>query len=67
MNLCYLSMTGDHQNFHIQQLALQKSIDQTVVDQTVAAPYLYVWGSSNLFSLGQDTTSPGIFWKKVWT
>ena len=54
MNLCALSMTGDHQNFHIQQLALQKSIDQTVIDQTVAAPYLYVWGSSNLFSLGQS-------------
>jgi LuxR family maltose regulon positive regulatory protein len=53
ITLCYLSMIGDHQNFHIQQLALQKSIDQTVVDQTVAAPYLYVWGSSNLFSHGQ--------------
>lgn len=53
MSLCYLSMTGDHQNFYTQQLALQKFIDQTVVDQTVAAPYLYVWGSSNLFSLGQ--------------
>jgi DNA-binding SARP family transcriptional activator len=53
MNLCYLSMTGDHQNFYLQQLALQKSIDQTIVEQTVAAPYLFVWGSSNLFSLGQ--------------
>ena len=53
INLCYLSMTGDHQNFHVQQLALQNSIDHTVVDQTVAAPYLYVWGSSNLYSLGR--------------
>ncbi len=53
MNLCYLSMTGDHQNYDAQQLALQKSIDQIVVDQTIAAPYLYVWGCSNLFSLGQ--------------
>jgi DNA-binding SARP family transcriptional activator len=53
MNLCYLSMTGDHQNFSVQQQALQKSIDQTVVDQTIAAPYLYVWGSSNLLSLGK--------------
>ncbi len=53
MNLCYLSMTGNHQNFQVQQLALQKSIDQTIVDQTVAAPYLYVWASSNLFSLGR--------------
>jgi LuxR family maltose regulon positive regulatory protein len=54
LSLCCLSMTGAHQNFHAQQLALQNSIDQTVVDQTVAAPYLYVWGSSNLFSLGQS-------------
>jgi len=53
MNFCYLSMTGDHHNFSMQQLALQKSIDQTVVAQSVAAPYLYVWGSSNLFSLGK--------------
>ncbi|MGB3213015.1 MAG: BTAD domain-containing putative transcriptional regulator [Desulforhopalus sp.] len=53
INLCYLSMTGDYQNFHIHQLALQKSIDQTVVYQTIAGPYMYVWGSSNLISLGQ--------------
>jgi DNA-binding SARP family transcriptional activator len=52
MNLCYLSMVGDHHNFHTQQLALQNSIDHNVIDQTIAAPYLYVWGSSNLFSLG---------------
>jgi LuxR family transcriptional regulator, maltose regulon positive regulatory protein len=54
MNLCYLSMTGNHQIFQVQQLALQKSIDQTIVDQTIAAPYLYVWASSNLFSLGRS-------------
>lgn len=53
MNLCYLSMTGDHQIFYSQQLALQKSIDQTVVNQTVAAPYLFIWGSSNLYSQGK--------------
>ena len=53
MNLCYLSMTGDHHNFYAHQLTLQKFIDQIVVDQTIAAPYLYVWGCSNLFSLGQ--------------
>ncbi len=52
MNLCYLSMIGDHHNFHMQQLALQNSINHNVIDQTVAAPYLFVWGSSNLFSLG---------------
>lgn len=53
MNLCYLSMIGDHINFNTRQLALQKSIDSTVVDQTVAAPYMFVWASSNLFSIGQ--------------
>ncbi len=52
MNLCYLSMVGDHHNFHMQQQALQNSINHNVIDQTVAAPYLFVWGSSNLFSLG---------------
>ncbi len=52
MNLCYLSMVGDYRNFHDQQLALQSSINHIVIDQTVAAPYLFVWGSSNLFSLG---------------
>ncbi|MGW8193642.1 MAG: BTAD domain-containing putative transcriptional regulator [Desulforhopalus sp.] len=53
MNLCYLSMTGDHYNFHIEQQALQNSIDHTVIDQTVAAPYLFIWGSSSLFSQGK--------------
>lgn len=53
MNLCYLSMTGDHQNFKIQQEALQSSINHNVVDQTVAAPYLFVWGSTNLYSMGR--------------
>ena len=63
MNICYLSMTGDHQNYYVQQLALQKFIDQTVVDQTIAAPYLYVWGSSNLFSLGQSQQALGLLEK----
>lgn len=53
MNLCHLSMTGDHQNFHFQQLALQSSINHQVIDQTVAAPYLFIWGASSLFSLGR--------------
>jgi LuxR family maltose regulon positive regulatory protein len=45
-------MTGKHHNFMVQQLALQQSINHTVVDQTIAAPYLFVWGSSSFFSLG---------------
>ena len=51
--LCYLSMAGDFLNFRGHQLAIQESIDQTVVDQTIAAPYFYVWGASCLFSMGQ--------------
>jgi len=53
MNLCFLSMTGAHQNFFQRQEALQKSIDSKVIDQTVAAPYLFIWGSSSLFSEGK--------------
>ena len=53
MHLCYLSMTGDFQNFLVQQQALQESIDQKVITQTVAAPYLFVWGCSCLISIGE--------------
>ncbi|BHH84380.1 BTAD domain-containing putative transcriptional regulator [Desulforhopalus sp. 52FAK] len=53
INLCYLSMSGDHKNFNAQQLALQQTVAKPVVEQTVAAPYLYVWGSSAYFSMGQ--------------
>ncbi len=53
MYLCYLSMTGDHLNFSAEQQAIDASIDQKVLDQTVAAPYLYVWGCSNLYSTGK--------------
>lgn len=53
INLCYLSMAGDHLNFKLQQQALQDSIESTVIDQTVAAPYLFVWGSCSLFSIGR--------------
>lgn len=52
-NLCYLSMTGDHQNFKLQQQQLQEAIETTVIDQTVAAPYLFVWRSSSLYSIGK--------------
>ncbi len=51
--LCYLSMAGDFLNFNLQQQAIQESIDPTVVDQTVAAPYLFIWGASCYFSLGK--------------
>lgn len=57
MYLSYLSMVGDFLNFKIEQEAIQKSIDQTIVDQTVAAPYIYVWGASCYLSIGQTDTA----------
>ncbi len=53
MYLCYHAMIGDHLNFSAERQAIQKSIDPKVVEQSMAAPYLYVWGSSILFSSGQ--------------
>jgi DNA-binding SARP family transcriptional activator len=52
MNLCYLSMTGDQINYTAEQLSLQKAIAETIVNQTVAAPYLYVWNAANFFAQG---------------
>lgn len=63
MNLCFLSMTGDHLNYSLRQEALQKSIDNKVIDQTVAAPYLFVWSSSNLFSIGNTEQGLAILTK----
>lgn len=63
INLCYLSMAGDHKSFQTQQLALQKAVAKTVVEQTVAAPYLYVWGSSAYFSIGQPGQGLGLLEK----
>lgn len=54
INLCYLSMIGDNQNFQLQQQALQESIAATMIEQTVAAPYLYVWGSTSLLASGKN-------------
>lgn len=63
INLCYLSMSGDHNNFNNQQLALQQAVAKTVVEQTVAAPYLYVWGSSAYYSIGQPREALGLLEK----
>jgi ATP/maltotriose-dependent transcriptional regulator MalT/DNA-binding SARP family transcriptional activator len=56
MFLCYLAMIGDFLNFKTHQEAIQASIDQTIVDQTVAAPYFFVWGAACYFSMGQTGT-----------
>ena len=63
INLCYLSMSGNHKNFQAQQLALQKAVAKTVVEQTVAAPYLFVWGSSAYYSIGQPLKALGLLEK----
>ena len=53
MSLCFLSMTGDHLNYARKQQTLQKTINNRIIKQTVAAPYLFIWKSSNLFSRGK--------------
>ena len=53
MHLCYLAMTGDFENYLHQQQVLKDCIDQEVITQTVAAPYVCVWMCSGLISLGE--------------
>lgn len=53
MYLCYLSMMGDLQNYLDQQEELLRSIDQTIITQTITAPYLFVWECSCLISEGK--------------
>lgn len=63
MYLCYLSMVGDFLNFKKHQQEIQESIDQTVVDQTVAAPYIFVWGAIGYFSFGQTDNAMALLSK----
>ncbi len=53
MHLCYLSMTGDFRNFFRQQQSFQEILDQEVLGQTLAPPYLFVWGCICLISQGE--------------
>ena len=53
LHLNFLTKYGDIFNFDHQQEQLRKSIDSHVVKQTVAAPYLYVWGCACLISTGE--------------
>ena len=53
LQLNFLTKYGDIINFDHQQKLLRASIDSHVVEQTVAAPYLYVWGCACLVSVGQ--------------
>lgn len=53
LQLNFLTKYGDIINFDHQQKLLRTSIDSHVVEQTVAAPYLYIWGCACLVSVGQ--------------
>ena len=52
MQLCGLSMSGNLPGFVHQKEMVKKSIDQVVVRQTIAAPYLYVWSGIGQISIG---------------
>ena len=53
MQLCQLSMHGDFPGFLHHKDIIQANMDQKVVRQTVAAPYLYVWSSVALIGTGR--------------
>lgn len=63
MSLCYLSMIGDHGNYQIAQQALIDSINETIVDQTVASPYLSIWSSNAFFSAGKTNEALAVLAK----
>jgi len=53
LQLNFLTKYGDGFNFVHQKDQLRQSIDTQVVQQTVAAPYLYVWGCAVLVAHGK--------------
>jgi LuxR family maltose regulon positive regulatory protein len=53
MQLCELSMHGDSAGFRHQKELIQASVDENIVRQTVAAPYLFIWSSIELISRGR--------------
>ena len=53
MHLFSLSLTGDFPNFFRQQQALRDCIDQKVLTQTVALPYLIIWSCTCHISKGE--------------
>ncbi len=53
MHLCYLSMTGDFHNYLRQQRMFEQNLDQDVIAQTLAAPYLFIWGCSCFIAKGE--------------
>ena len=55
MQLCDLSMHGETVAFNHQKELIQATVDETIIRQTVAAPYLYIWSAIALISAGNVT------------
>ncbi len=53
MQLCDLSMHGNAAGFAHQRQLVQASVDENVVRQTVAAPYLFIWSAIDQISKGE--------------
>ncbi len=52
MQLCDLSMHGETVAFNHQKELIQATVDETIIRQTVAAPYLFVWSAIALIAEG---------------
>jgi LuxR family transcriptional regulator, maltose regulon positive regulatory protein len=61
MHLCYLSMTGDFHNYLRQQRMFEENLDQEVIAQTLAAPYLFVWGCTCYIAKGEIDKAQDLF------
>ncbi len=55
MQLCELSMHGDFNVFKHQRDLIQDQVDQQIVQQTVAAPYIYLWSCIGCIATGKNT------------
>jgi len=53
MQLCELSMHGNEAGFKYHKEMIQASVDEKVVRQTIAAPYLFVWSAIGAISRGK--------------
>ena len=55
MQLCDLSMHGETVTFNHQKELIQATVDEMIIRQTVAAPYLFVWSAIALIAEGSVT------------
>lgn len=63
MQLCHLSMHGEFASFQHHKQLIQASINQLVVQQTIAAPYLFIWPGIELLAAGREGEAIEIFEK----